>query len=96
LSSKPGLGFSGDMRRMVVQDQLDRRAGWISGIDPLRGRGPIRLAGNPSRLKYDITNSLDRCPAWVCPQRFDIPVQKHHQRVPTDEPRPATLLHQGR
>ena len=26
LSSEPGMGFSGDMRRVVVQDQLDRRA----------------------------------------------------------------------
>ena len=35
LSSGPGLGFSGDMRRVVVQDQLDRRAGWVSGIEKL-------------------------------------------------------------
>jgi hypothetical protein len=35
LSSEPGMGFSVDMRRMVVQDQLDRRAGWICGIEKL-------------------------------------------------------------
>ena len=35
LSSKPGLGFSGNMRRMVVQDQLDRRVGRVSGIEKL-------------------------------------------------------------
>src|SRR6202158_3890177 len=35
LSGEPGLGFSGDMRRMVVQDQLDRRSGRISGIEKL-------------------------------------------------------------
>src|SRR5450755_3194072 len=35
LSSEPGLGFSGDMRRVVVQDHLDRRAGRVSGIEKL-------------------------------------------------------------
>src|SRR5450631_4685670 len=35
LSGKPGLGFSGDMRRVVVQDQLDRRTGRVSGIKKL-------------------------------------------------------------
>src|SRR6266852_1448740 len=33
LSSEPSLGFSGDMCRVVVQDQLDRRAGRVSGIE---------------------------------------------------------------
>src|SRR6202171_3316696 len=32
LSSEPGLGFSGDMCRVVVQDQLDRRPGLGRGI----------------------------------------------------------------
>src|SRR6266852_2655710 len=35
LSSEPGLGFSGDMRRVVVQDHLDRRSGRVSGIEKL-------------------------------------------------------------
>ena len=35
LSSEPGLSFSGDMRRVVVHDHLDRRAGWVSGIEKL-------------------------------------------------------------
>jgi hypothetical protein len=35
LSSEPDLGFSGDMRRMVVQDHLDCRASRISGIQKL-------------------------------------------------------------
>src|SRR4030088_461602 len=35
LSGEPSLGFSGDMRRMVVQDHLDRRTGWVSGIEKL-------------------------------------------------------------
>src|SRR6266436_3007488 len=35
LSSEPGLGFPGDVRRVVVQDYLDRRAGRVSGIEKL-------------------------------------------------------------
>src|ERR1700678_2388564 len=35
LSGKPGFGFSGDVRRVVVQDQLDRRTGRVSGIKEL-------------------------------------------------------------
>src|ERR1700680_4570270 len=35
LSGEPSLGFSGDMRRMVVENQLDRRAGRVSGIEKL-------------------------------------------------------------
>src|ERR1700730_759215 len=35
LSGEPSLGFSGDMRRMVVEDQLDRRTGRIGGIEKL-------------------------------------------------------------
>jgi len=35
LSGEPSLGFSGDMRRMVVEDQLDRRTGRVSGIEQL-------------------------------------------------------------
>src|SRR5450756_1736937 len=35
LSGEPSLGFSGDMRRMVVEDQLDRRTGRVSGIEKL-------------------------------------------------------------
>ena len=35
LSGEPSLGFSGDVRRMVVEDQLDRRTGRVSGIEKL-------------------------------------------------------------
>src|SRR6202453_2369126 len=35
LSGKPGFGFSGDVRRVVVQDQLDRRTGRVSVIKEL-------------------------------------------------------------
>src|SRR5664279_5992461 len=35
LSGEPSLGFSGDMRRMVIEDQLDRGVGRISGIEKL-------------------------------------------------------------
>ena len=35
LSSEPGLGFFGDMRRVVVQDHLDRRSGRVSSIEKL-------------------------------------------------------------
>src|ERR1700736_7042492 len=34
-SGEPSLGFFGDMRRMVVEDQLDRRTGRVSGIEEL-------------------------------------------------------------
>src|ERR1700758_1172045 len=33
LSGEPGLGFSGGMCRVVVQDQLDRCTGRVSGIE---------------------------------------------------------------
>jgi hypothetical protein len=35
LSGEPSSGFFGDMRRVVVQDQPDRRAGRVSGIEKL-------------------------------------------------------------
>ena len=35
LSGEPSLGFSGDVRRMVVEDQLDRGAGRVSGVKKL-------------------------------------------------------------
>src|ERR1700704_717696 len=35
LSGEPSLGFSGDVGRMVVEDQLDRRAGRVSGVEKL-------------------------------------------------------------
>src|ERR1700730_8195104 len=35
LSGEPSLGFSGDVRRMVVEDQLDRRTGRVSGVEKL-------------------------------------------------------------
>src|ERR1700732_2612296 len=44
LSSEPGLGFSGDMRRVVVQDHLDRRAGRVSGIEKLEEFDDIAAA----------------------------------------------------
>src|ERR1700678_3944712 len=35
LSRKPRLGLLGDVRTVVVEDQLDRRVGGISGVEPL-------------------------------------------------------------
>jgi hypothetical protein len=35
LSGEPSSGFFRDVRRMVVEDQLDRRTGRISGIEKL-------------------------------------------------------------
>src|ERR1700688_4622372 len=35
LRGEPSLGFPGDMRRMVVENQLDRRTGRVSGIEKL-------------------------------------------------------------
>jgi len=35
LSGEPSLGFSGDVRRMVVEDHLDRGAGRVSGVKKL-------------------------------------------------------------
>src|SRR4051812_44688981 len=31
----PGCGFSGDVRGMIVEDQLDRRVGRIGGVEEL-------------------------------------------------------------
>ena len=33
LGSKPAIGLSGDVCRVVVKDQLDRGVGWIGGIE---------------------------------------------------------------
>ena len=35
LIGEPGPGFLGDVRGMIVEDQLDRRMGRIGGIDEL-------------------------------------------------------------
>ena len=35
LFGEPSLGLLGDVRRMIVEDQLDRRVGRIGGIDKL-------------------------------------------------------------
>lgn len=46
LIGEPRLGFSGDMRRMVVQNQLDRRTGWVSGIEKLEEFDETRGCGD--------------------------------------------------
>ena len=33
LIGEPGLGLFGDVRGVIVEDQLDRRAGWVSGVE---------------------------------------------------------------
>ena len=35
LAGEPGSGLFGDMRRMIVEDQLDRRLGRIGGVEKL-------------------------------------------------------------
>src|SRR3984893_5884166 len=45
LSGKPSLGFSGDVRRMVVEDQLDRRTGRVSGVEKLEEFDELSAAG---------------------------------------------------
>src|SRR5450830_640143 len=45
LSGEPSLGFSGDMRRMVVEDQLDRRTGRVSGISAKRSASVVEENG---------------------------------------------------
>ena len=35
LGGEPGSGLFGDMRRMIVEDQLDRRLGRIGGVETL-------------------------------------------------------------
>ena len=35
LLGEPSFGFLGDVRRMIVEDQLDRRVGWIGGVEKL-------------------------------------------------------------
>jgi hypothetical protein len=36
VSGEPRCRLLGDMRVMIVKDQLDRRAGWVSGIEKLQ------------------------------------------------------------
>ena len=36
LISEPGPGFLGDMRGMIVEDQLDYRADWVSSVEKLQ------------------------------------------------------------
>lgn len=35
LLGKPSFGFLGNVRGMIVEDQLDRRMGWIGGVEKL-------------------------------------------------------------
>ena len=35
LPGEPGFGFLGDMRRMIVEDHLDRRVGRIGRVEQL-------------------------------------------------------------
>ena len=35
LTGEPSLGLFGDVRGMIVEDQLDRRVGWIGGVEKL-------------------------------------------------------------
>ena len=35
LIGEPSLGLFGDVRGMIVQDQLDRRVGWVGGVEKL-------------------------------------------------------------
>src|SRR5215470_6351981 len=36
LLGEPGFRLLGDVRGMIVEDQLDRRAGWVSGVEKLQ------------------------------------------------------------
>ena len=64
LSGEPSSGFFGDMRRVVVQDQLDRRAGRVSGIEKLEefdelaaavaGRGACASARRSARTSHGV------------------------------------------
>ena len=40
---EPGLGLLGDVRRMIVEDQLDRGAGRIGGVEKLEEFDEFRL-----------------------------------------------------
>jgi hypothetical protein len=47
LSGEPGLGFSGDVCRMVVEDQLDCCTGRVSGVEKLEeftDRSDVKVA----------------------------------------------------
>ena len=35
LLDEPSFGFLGNVRGMIVEDQLDRRVGWIGGVEKL-------------------------------------------------------------
>ena len=36
LLGEPGFRLLGDVRGMIVEDQLDRRVGWVSGVEKLQ------------------------------------------------------------
>jgi hypothetical protein len=36
LLCEPGFRLLGDVRRMIIEDQLDRRASWVSGVEKLQ------------------------------------------------------------
>ena len=36
LLGEPSFGFLGNVRGMIVEDQLDRRVGWIGGVETLQ------------------------------------------------------------
>jgi hypothetical protein len=62
LSGEPSLGFSGDMRRMVVENQLDRRTGRVSGIEKLEEFD--ELAAAPAAASSTIR--ADSRGPWPC------------------------------
>src|SRR5262249_52941368 len=53
-SGEPSSGFFGDVRGMIVEDQLDRGVGRVSGIEKLEGRDELSAAVAVSNEGVDL------------------------------------------
>ena len=69
LGGEPSLSLLGDVRRMIVEDQLDRRMARIGGVEELEEL-------NDSRLRW---RSLTR--AWTWPVSRSMPASRLDRAV---------------
>jgi hypothetical protein len=49
LIGEPGFGFLGDVRGVIIEDQLDRGVGRIGGVDKLEEFDEFAAASAPAR-----------------------------------------------
>ena len=61
LIGHPSLGLLGDVRRMIVEDQLDRRVGWIGGVEKLEEFDEFAAAVAVLDQSVDRAGEAGRC-----------------------------------